>query len=371
MNLLRQEHYPRANAPKRKLLSKWPTFLIHFFGLAMLFLLPDMLITLNSPDIHSTPPGIYIKALVCTAVFYANFYFIIPHTFKPHPKITRFALYNILLLALSMTMLHLSWTLIDPVNKPLPHRPFEMPVIRMLRDVIILILTIALSVAIRLYGSWNKADRERREMEALRKEMELAQLRSQLNPHFLFNTLNGIYALVGIDPDKAREAIHRLSNMLRYMLYNSKHPVTVSEEFRFIESYVELMKMRLSPDFPLTVTLDCSSNPDIEIQPLMFVNIIENAFKFGTRTADNPHICISLTVNGTTVECHAVNTYTATNRDLSSGIGLKNLRRRLELRYPEAHQLTITDSGNEFVLYLTINLSNSLRQVSENKSMTS
>lgn len=345
--------------------------MIHFFGLAMLFLLPDMLISLNNPDTHSTPPDIYIKALACTAVFYANFYFIIPHTFKPRPRITRFAIYNIILLAISMTILHLSWTLTAPPDKPLPHPPFEMPVIRMLRDTIILILTIALSVAIRLYGSWNKADRERREMEVLRKEMELAQLRSQLNPHFLFNTLNGIYALVGIDPDKAREAIHRLSNMLRYMLYNSKRPVTVSEECRFIESYVELMKMRLSPDFPLSVTLDCSANPDIEIQPLLFINIIENAFKFGTRTTDNPHIYISLTVSGTTVECRTTNTYTAADSGLSSGLGLKNLRRRLELRYPEAHRLTITDSGNEFVLYLTINLSNSLRQVPETKSMTS
>lgn len=356
----------------------------HVVGILILFLLPEMIITFYSPEVNHIPPGIYLKAVIYAGVFYANFYFIIDRTLVPKPRFTRFTLYNIALIALALLALYLVWSLIDPAGKEVPrefmpgsgHRPPEgmnpagpnpppgpphhdNAVVILSRDFIIIVLTIALSVAIRLNYKWVKMDQKRRELEILSKDMELAQLRSQLNPHFLFNTLNSISALIDIDSEKAKEAIHRISKMLRYSLYNGKQCVTLRQECDFLSDYVEMMKLRLPDDFRLDVEIDCSRAPEMPMQPLLFINIVENAFKYGMRAMDPRQITVRITTDGERVTCLCANNYTPSGKapgpePRSTGLGLDNLRRRVELRYPGCHSLDISDDGHRFTVTLTI-----------------
>lgn len=370
----------------KKRREKHSSFLIHFSGILLLFLLPEFLISFTSPGSRGVPPGIYVKVLIYALVFYANFYFIIERYLVARHNWGRFTLYNIAVVTVAMLMLHLSWTHFDPGPKlplhgagpsapntlPLHQQgvipglaPAEsaLPIAAAVRDFIILVLTIALSVAIRLNFRWMEMERDRQQMDALRREIELSQLRSQLNPHFLFNTLNGIYALVDIDPSRAKQAIHRLSQLLRYMLYGVSHgPSTVKSEIDFIKDYIELVRMRMNPDFPVEVDLQCGPAAELPIHPFLFINIIENAFKFGITDLDPTHrICIRITGRPDGVECVTSNTYSPdvvasyVHRS-GGGIGLANLRRSLELRYPRQHTLEVNDTGHLFTVRLDINL---------------
>ena len=130
----------------------------------------------------------------------------------------------------------------------------------------------------------NKAEREVKELERSRTEAELKNLRNQLNPHFLFNTLNNIYALIDISPDKARLSILQLSDMMRHVLYNDKSRyIQLSKELRFIEDYVSLMKLRMNDNLEITVDLPKDSE-GVMVAPLMFISLVENAFKHGVST---------------------------------------------------------------------------------------
>ena len=225
----------------------------------------------------------------------------------------------------------------------------------LMRDALMLILTMALSLAIRLYGKMEKMERERIEAQTRLREAELVELRTQLNPHFLFNTLNSIYALIDIDSSSARNAIHRLSKMLRYMLYDNKGRVTLAEDFQFIDAYVDLMRMRFPSTWPVTVIVDAGNMGSVEVAPLLFVNIIENAFKYGLRSIEQAPLTISLTAADGTVECRTSNGNADTGEH-GEGTGLVNLRRRLELQYPGRYSLEI-QRGKLYEVCLSVDIS--------------
>lgn len=135
----------------------------------------------------------------------------------------------------------------------------------LMRDVVMVILTVALSVAMKLSDYWVKLNRQRQEMEMVQHKEELESLKKQLNPHFLFNTLNSIYALIAISPDKAQQAVHELSQLLRYVLYENSPTVPIQDELTFIDNYVKLMKLRIGDKMPINVTLDSGDCNDCHI----------------------------------------------------------------------------------------------------------
>lgn len=142
-------------------------------------------------------------------------------------------------------------------------------------------LTVGLAVAIRMTGNWYRIEAEKQQIEKERTQAELKNLKSQLNPHFLFNTLNNIYALIPIDRTKAQFAVHSLSHMLRYVLYeNNQNYIPLEKEIQFVRNYVELMELRL-PD-RVETTVDLPEQADgYTIAPLLFITLVENAFKHG------------------------------------------------------------------------------------------
>ena len=195
----------------------------------------------------------------------------------------------------------------------------------------------------RVTGRWYAMESSRHELEKSRAEAELQNLKSQLNPHFLFNTLNNIYSLIAFSPERAQEAVHDLSRLLRYVLYDSSQPtVPLDRELNFINNYVELMRIRLPEQVSLTTRIE-AQNPETPIAPLLFISLIENAFKHGVSPVQPSFIDIDIHEEEARIVCSIRNScFPKDNeRDKSgSGIGLHNLSRRLELLYPARHIFT-------------------------------
>lgn len=295
-------------------------------------------------------------------VFYVNYFFLVPrYVFQNQAK--RYIIYNLILLACIGILLHLWQNLtFDPSFVPKPRRRGMPPGwLFFLRDMLSLVFTIGLSAAIRMSARWTQNEAARKEAEKSRAEAELKNLRNQLNPHFLLNTLNNIYALIAFDADKAQQAVQELSKLLRYVLYdNQQMYVPLCKEVDFIRNYIELMRIRLSPH--VTVTTDFDIRPDSRtlIAPLIFISLIENAFKHGISPTEPSFINIRISENGKEVSCVISNSnYPKTATDKSgSGVGLEQVKRRLEILYPASYSWSkgISAKGDVYESRLNIQI---------------
>jgi LytS/YehU family sensor histidine kinase len=205
-------------------------------------------------------------------------------------------------------------------------------------------------------SSWYQIDAGRKELEKQRSEAELQNLNNQLNPHFLFNTLNNIYSLIAINGEQAQEAVHELSRLLRYMLYDSTNEyVTLRKDVDFLRDYVELMRIRMPEHVELKTEIHIGQ-PDALIAPLLFISLIENAFKHGVSNSKPSFIHIVLTTDEKQINCTIRNSYFPKDeKDKSgSGIGLVNLKKRLDLLYPGNYQLTCLQSDETYSSTLII-----------------
>ncbi len=228
------------------------------------------------------------------------------------------------------------------------------------RNVIIYLGVIGLAVAVRMTERWYRDEKKRDEMEKAATEAELVALKSQVNPHFLFNTLNNIYSLIQIDQDKAQEAVHDLSGMLRYVLYDSEKPsVPLSKETGFLKDYIKLMSMRCSSNVTLDVSLP-ETDSDKHVAPLLFIPLVENAFKHGISTSEPSSIKIELKEEGEYVSFLVENTsFPKNDSDRSgSGIGVKNLQRRLDMLYPGQHSFEYGETQGFYRSFLKIKTGN-------------
>ncbi|MGL5937211.1 MAG: sensor histidine kinase, partial [Phocaeicola sp.] len=232
-----------------------------------------------------------------------------------------------------------------------------------LRDSIMLFFVAALGAAIRISTRWRKTEQQLIETEKARTEAELKNLKSQLNPHFLLNTLNNIYALITFNTDKAQEAVQELSKLLRYVLYeNQDETVPLEKEFEFIQNYIALMRIRLPEHVKLDVNLTVDPGKSLRIAPLIYISLIENAFKHGI-SSTLPSF-ISITIEGRaegSIVFQIQNSYfPKTNDDKSgSGIGLEQVERRLELLYPQKYswEQHLSEEGKKYNSLLTIQTS--------------
>ena len=189
----------------------------------------------------------------------------------------------------------------------------------------------AIGIALSIRYVMRQQERKQKEVEA-----ELAWLKNQINPHFLFNTLNNISSLAQIDGDETQEAIMQLSDLLRYVMYETNKPkVPISGEVEFMKNYIELMKLRCNEMTTVTSQFSVFSS-QLEVAPLLFISLIENAFKHGMNSNAPATIDISLTQEGDNLvfNCDNTNNPKPTKDRSGSGIGLDNTRRRLDLLYP-------------------------------------
>lgn len=184
---------------------------------------------------------------------------------------------------------------------------------------------------------------------------ELMHLKSQVNPHFFFNMLNNLYGLVGKDAKKAQELILKLSDMMRYSIYDGeKDTVLLSEEVTYLENYIELHKMRYHKTIDIQFIIDIKDN-DYEINPLLFIILLENAFKHGVENLrEHAFVRINLEAHNNIVNFEIENNFETSEENHESGIGLKNLKRRLEIVYPKKHNFTISKTGTIYKAKLNI-----------------
>jgi len=218
---------------------------------------------------------------------------------------------------------------------------------------------VGLFAAIKLLKYWYENQRIKVELENKNKSSELALLRTQLNPHFLFNTLNNIDSLILTAPEKASDAIIKLSEIMRFTLYDtSTDRVPLNKEIGYLESYISLQQLRIKD--PHFVKFGLSGNcTGKSIAPMLFIPFVENAFKHGKKNVKSPGIEIYLQCLKDSVTFEVTNFADEPdkmNKDKTKGIGLANTKRRLELLYPGKHQLIIKTEEGKFIARLSINL---------------
>ena len=330
----------------------------HILVISIVFILPEVIFTnsFTDPD-HPTPLGVYIHAVVYIIVFYYNYFFLIDRLLF-RKRMLLYIVSVLIFVILLVSGAEFLSSLTRPESPGHMHGPVPGNFVMAFRNFAISLLSVGLSLALKFSMRWTKIERMNEKIMSEQKDMELANLKKQLNPHFLFNTLNNIYALIQIDSERAQDAVHQLSKMLRYALYEDSQEVELAKDLDFVRNFIELMKLRLSANHQLSVDIPRQVSSDLRIAPLLFISLIENAFKYGMASSKPSVIMISITVTGETVRCHIENSFFPEKvaDKSSSGIGLSNLKRRLDLVYSNHYNLEYGISGNMFISDLSINL---------------
>lgn len=298
--------------------------------------------------------------LVYMMLFYINYLWLIPKKLFKR-RFGAFYLINIALVIAGFLLIMLWWQHVAVHFHEMPRRhhggtPWPM----YFNTTLMLVLIVGLSVAIKMSGRWQQLEQARKDAERERTEAELSNLRNQLNPHFLLNTLNNIYALTAFDPPRAQTAVGELSKLLRHMLYeNRQNYVPLYKEVAFINNYIELMKIRLTDNVKVETHLDISKDDSTPIAPLIFISVIENAFKHGISQSGNGFISISISHGENDEICCDIrnsNHPKRANDKSGSGIGLEQVSRRLELMYPDRYtwQRGVDNDKNEYYSIITL-----------------
>ncbi|MDR0795013.1 MAG: histidine kinase [Tannerella sp.] len=293
-------------------------------------------------------------------VFYVNYGYLV----KRFLFTRRFWLYlfsNLLLFAVAIVVSRLLVNLIQGPEGVFLGRGFRIPVhFLMFGDAVKYAFITILSIALKATSSWYQIDTERKELEKQRSEAELQNLKNQLNPHFLFNTLNNIYSLIAINGEQAQESVHKLSRLLRYMLYDSAHAfVPLGKDIDFVRDYVELMRIRMPEHVDLKTEIEIEQ-PGVLIAPLLFISPVENAFKHGVSNSKPSFIHIEIIASGKQIKCLIRNSFFPKDEEdnSGSGIGLVNLKKRLDLLYPGNYELTYGQSDETYHCELILRIKN-------------
>lgn len=293
---------------------------------------------------HSSVPLTYFL------IFYINYLWLVPR-YLFTGEMRKYILSNTILILCLGFSLHIVLEIVSSTPPP-PELARRIPPrwIFYLRDIAMMVFVAGLGAAIRTSLRWRQAEERLIEAERQKTEAELKNLKNQLNPHFLLNTLNNIYALIAFNSDRAQEAVQELSKLLRHVLYdNQQNFVPLEKELDFIRNYVALMRIRLSPQVKLSVILQPDEGSSLQIAPLIFISLIENAFKHGISPTSESFISISITGHADgTVRCEILNSnHPKSDQDKSgSGVGLEQVSKRLELIYPGRYEWIKGPGGN-------------------------
>jgi len=212
---------------------------------------------------------------------------------------------------------------------------------------------------LRFAVEWLEFEARKNEVENEKLTAELNFLKAQINPHFLFNTLNNLYYLAYSKSENTTEVIAKLSQMMRYMIYDSNHPkVLLGKEIEYMRNYISLERLRLNDQIPIKFEVK-GNTENVWITPLIFITFLENAFKHGVSNS-NPKAWVNIAIDLRDHEC----IYTVENSrgieqkngSEKSGIGLQNVKRRLELSYPGKHKLVTEDTREKYLVKLNLSI---------------
>lgn len=339
---------------------------VHIVFCLIILFAPLLMMSLNGITEYKYFLGYAIRTSLLILIFYINYFFLIDKFFFQRQFVV-FVISNIILIVATSLLQNLLFQLLLTLGPPpplfkvttidgkeVPRPPHEL---RILGDYVLTVLAVGMSVALKVTKQWYKDSINLESVKAHQLEADLRNLRNQLNPHFLFNTLNNIYSLIAIDSNLAQESVYRLSNLLRYVLYeNENRFVALNKEIEFTQNYIDLMRLRLNKNVKLDVVINYEEC-DKSIASLLFITLIENAFKHGISNGLASYINIKILVNSKGVLCTVENSMDKSNtngKSINSGVGLANLRKRLNLLYPNKYQLKIEEKENDYFALLYI-----------------
>ncbi|MEO6330264.1 MAG: histidine kinase [Ginsengibacter sp.] len=340
--------------------KRWITIVIHALAWILLFSLPYLLTSSYNnkepkhTDIESGSWGFMFSVLMnitWVISFYVNAHVIMPKFF--HKRIywkyvvIQFFIFSWILIQ-SRILLKL-FVGIEHFNLG-RHIMF---------NVFVYLSILSASIAYQLIRDKQKTDKLGKEKETENLKTELSLLRSQVSPHFMFNVLNNMVSLARKKSDLLEPSLIKLSSLMRYMLYETEEEkVSLEKEIDYLHSYIDLQQQRFGKKLNLNVSLDVGDD-QYQIEPMLLIPFVENAFKHGTGLIEGGTIQIDLTAEKNILKFNVRNKYDPTSTDIkddSSGIGLNNVSRRLNLLYSKKHHLTITKNDNWFIVSLHINL---------------
>jgi len=248
---------------------------------------------------------------------------------------------------------------LQPPQPPRPGRtgpPRVRPLVNS-GNIAIFLLVFVFSTGLKVINQWLRSEQRNKEIANEKLKAELSFLKAQINPHFLFNTLNNIYALASAQSEHTAAAVMKLSSIMRYVLTEARNDlVPLEKEILFTSHYIELQKMRLTDKTIIDFVV--KGDPiGRQIAPLLLLPFVENAFKYGISTRERSPIHIELEIEKEWLYfriCNQKHINTSLKMSDNTGIGISNTKRRLDLFYEDRHQLTIDDRANEFSVHLKI-----------------
>jgi two-component system LytT family sensor kinase len=337
----------------------------------LFLMIPYFMIPHNSPELNkqllmtreSQPHWMYYMFLsslslnVCLVFFfYIHNQFLFDRFILKMSPPNGYIIYTIIILFSFGAIFTISYIIRDLLLNTfsLFERPIEVRDI--IRSAMWFFLVLFAGIGVKLTEQWRLAERRARDIENEQLRTELSFLHMQINPHFLFNSLNTIYGMSLKKSDNAPKAVLKLSQLLRYMIEETGHNmVPLEQEVTYLNNFIELQKMRSGPSLTVTFDIDGDIN-SANIAPMLLLPFVENAFKYGLSNSHESPIQINLSIKKERI-CFSV-----TNRKFenmgrhSSGIGIPNVERRLQLLYPNKHELTIEDNTDTYFVKLKISL---------------
>jgi two-component system LytT family sensor kinase len=346
------------------------TILLHVLAWAILFFFPFF-----GRDTY--PLRFILKSIshlvILSSFFYLNFFVLIPQfLFK---KKTGIYVFTVILGMLFVISSHI---IVDEFfqkknrkqyNTTMQHRPYTEHRVdrggpqrsvgfKIIFPLFSFLMVFGISTSLRTINEYLKKEELQKETETEKLNSELAFLKSQINPHFLFNTLNNLFSLAHSRSDKTANAIMKLSELMRYMLEDTGgRKVELYRELEYINNYLELQRLRLDDSVKVELTIEGDFH-NKSIEPLLLIPFIENAFKHGVSYHESSFVHIELISNDNQVILKMENSIPSqkAEKDEVSGIGLTNVKKRLDLLYPGAHKLNIIQNESKYIVQLTINL---------------
>jgi hypothetical protein len=241
-----------------------------------------------------------------------------------------------------------------------PRRQPKPPLMVFVDNFIICILITGAGTATKLVTKWLDEEKLRMDIEKEQLQTNLTLLRNQVSPHFFMNTLNNIHTLVDINTESAKDALVRLSTLMRYFLYDSaRGQIELRKEVEFIKSFISLMELRFSDEVDVQLVIP-NNIPEVRIPPMLFISFLENAFKHGVRYPLKSFIYFEMQVNGSNLQCTVKNSrhpIIEVPHGEYSGLGLKNIKKSLHLLYGNTYKLDIAENEKTYEVHLTIPLS--------------
>lgn len=330
-------------------------FIVHFFFWTTFIALSWLSVSVNPEELSFLTSHVEAPFLLLLwgIINFYSFYFYFQPLFLDSRKYVHYLIVSILFsTVVSLIFIGVFWVIYPSFREVAQQKLFESTVGSFLIS--------QCGSLLRGFISWNQNLQNRTALENQSLRNELAMLKAQLSPHFLFNTLNNIDTLIYRSQEEASSMLIRLADLLRYMLYESDgKEVPVEKEIEYIQQLTELQRIRFEqPDYiELRIEKEAS---DVTIAPLLFLPFIENAFKFVSKPSAMPAIAISLTVKNDLVQLTSRNYFNPESKgreEAGKGIGLVNARRRLELLYPGSFDLQVSTGDNMFEVDLSIKIS--------------